>query len=136
MLKVRHGKGNKQRHVYLSEGAIAALDDWLALRGPHPSRLFLSIDRGRRIYGDKLSASAVRDIVVKRASQAHVTDLSPHDFRRTVAGDLLDNDVDIVTVQKLLGHASVQTTASYDRRGERAKKKAVGTLHVPYRRRT
>jgi integrase len=70
-----------------------------------------------------LSASAVRDIVVKRATQAQVADLSPHDFRRTVAGDLLDNDVDIVTVQKLLGHASVQTTASYDRRGERAKKK-------------
>ena len=33
MLKVRHGKGNKQRQVYLSEGAIAALDDWLAVRG-------------------------------------------------------------------------------------------------------
>ena len=44
---------------------------------------------------------------------------------------MLDNDVDIVTVQKLLGHASAQTTASYDRRGERAKKKTVGTLHVP-----
>lgn len=75
-------------------------------------------------------------MIVKRAAQAHVAKLSPHDVRRTVAGDLLDNDVDIVTVQKLLGHASVQTTASYDRRGERAKKKAVGTLHVPYRRRT
>ena len=135
MLKVRHGKGNKQRQVYLSEGAIAALDDWLAVRGERPGRLFLPINRGRRIYGVKLSASAVRDIVVKRAAQAQVADLSPHDFRRTVAGDLLDNDVDIVTVQKLLGHASVQTTASYDRRGERAKKKAVGTLHVPYRRR-
>ena len=135
MLKVRHGKGNKQRQVYLSEGAIAALDDWLAVRGDRPGRLFLPVNRGRRIYGVKLNASAVRDIVVKRAAQAQVADLSPHDFRRTVAGDLLDNDVDIVTVQKLLVHASVQTTASYDRRGERAKKKAVGTLHVPYRRR-
>jgi site-specific recombinase XerD len=52
-----------------------------------------------------------------------------------VAGDLLDNDIDLVTVQKLLGHANVQTTAQYDRRGERAKKKVVGTLQVPYRRR-
>ncbi len=87
------------------------------------------------MYGATRSASAVHDIVVKRAAQAQVADLSPHDVRRTVAGDLLDNDIDIVTVQKLLGHASVQTTASYDRRGERAKKKAVGILHMPYRRR-
>ncbi len=103
--------------------------------GDRSGRLFLPINRGRRIYGDKLSASAVRDIVVKRAAQAQVADLSPHDVRRTVAGDLLDNDGDIVTVQKLLGHASVQTTASYDRRGERGKKKAVGMRQVPYRRR-
>jgi site-specific recombinase XerD len=69
------------------------------------------------------------------ATSTHSTDLSPHDVRRTVAGDLLDNDVDIVTMQKLLGYVSVQTTASYDRRRERAKKKAVSTLYVPYRRR-
>jgi hypothetical protein len=69
--------------------------------------------------------------VVKRAAQAHVTDLSPHDFRRTVAGDLLDTDVDLVTVQKLLGHANVQITAQDDRRGARAKKKAVGCGQCP-----
>jgi hypothetical protein len=38
-------------------------------------------------------------------------------------------------MQKLLRYANVQMTAQDDRRGERAKKKAVGTLHVPYRRR-
>ncbi len=43
-----------------------------------------------------------------------------------MAGDLLDNDVDSVTVQKLLGHVSVETTASYDRRRERARRKRSG----------
>jgi hypothetical protein len=57
---------------------------------------------------------------------------TPHAVQHTVAGDVVNTDVDLVTVQKLLVHASVQTTASYGRRGERAKKKAVGTLHVPY----
>jgi site-specific recombinase XerD len=37
---------------------------------------------------------------------------------RTVASDVLDTDVDLVTVQKLLGHANVQTNAQYDRRNK------------------
>jgi len=47
----------------------------------------------------------------KRAEQAGVKSLAWHDMRRTVAGDLLDDGVDIATVARVLGHASVQTTA-------------------------
>lgn len=71
----------------------------------------------------------------RRADQAEVSDFSLHDFRRTFVGDLLDQGADIVTVQKLAGHASSKTTSRYDRRDEGTKREAASKLHFPYRRR-
>jgi site-specific recombinase XerD len=58
--------------------------------------------------------------------------LRRHDFRRTFAGNLLDSGNDLVTVQKLMGHASPTTTAAHDRCGEEVKRRASRSLHVPY----
>ncbi len=132
-LKVQ-GKRNKQRLVPIAGGAAEALADWLKIRGAETGGIFLPIRKGGRIGWGCLTTQAVYNILLRRAEQANVAHFTPHDCRRTFVGDLLDRGADIVTVQKLAGHANVSTTARYDRRGEAVKRKAVELLHVPYQR--
>ena len=127
-IEVRKGKGGKNRIVYLPETASYAVVDWLKTRGKNPGALLCPILKGGQIKYRHMSSQAILLVVQKRAKQAGVLAFSPHDFRRTFCSDLLDAGVDLVTVQKLAGHASPTTTAQYDRRGEETKKKAVQNL--------
>ena len=134
VLTVR-GKGNKTRTVHVAPGVDDALADWLHVRGDEPGALFLTINKGGRILADGVSDAAIYDALAKRALSAGVKKFSPHDLRRTFAGDLLDAGADIATVQRIMGHSDSNTTAGYDRRGERAKKAAIGKLHMAWERR-
>jgi site-specific recombinase XerD len=126
------GKGGKQRTVPVGNAAPAQ-HDWLAVRGEEAGPLFWGL--GNRNRRGRLTDQAIYNMLRKRAGLAGVSRLSPHDFRRTFAGDLLDAGADIVTVQKMAGHADPATTSRYDRRGKRAQHKAASLLHVPYRQR-
>jgi site-specific recombinase XerC len=126
------GRGNKQRLAYVRHGALTALEDWLALRGEQPGPLFWPVTKGGRLRPRRLSAQALLYVTRRRGQGAGVEHFSPHDLRRSFISDLLDAGADLSTVQKLAGHAQVQTTARYDRRGEHAKQQAADLLHVPY----
>ncbi len=127
-MDVHRGKGGKDRTVYLPESAIPMVSDWIEIRGREPGPLLCPVRKGGKVQLRHMTPDAVLKIVRRRASQAGVDSFSPHDFRRTFCSDLLDAGVDIVTVQKLAGHASPVTTAKYDRRGEETKRLAVQRL--------
>ena len=95
-----------------------------------------SLRIGQHLTGHGVSDEALAQMLAKRAEQAGLSEpITWHDFRRTFAGNLLDNGNDLVTVQKLMGHSSPTTTSNYDRRGDEVKRRASKSLHVPYRKR-
>ena len=126
------GKRRKDRTAYLLNGASHHLNDWLDIRGRDPGSLFMPINKIGAIQHRRMTTQAIYNLLNKRASLANVDTFSPHDLRRTWIGDLLDAGADIAIVAKMAGHASVNTTARYDRRPEQAKLKAAQRLHVPY----
>jgi integrase len=137
-LRVRRGKGRKPRLAALPPSAIPALQDWLQVRGSEPGPLFCAVLKTGALVRDsegglrRLSTSATWVIVRERGEKAGIRPPSPHDFRRTWIGDLLDAGVDLVTVQRMAGHASVSTTGRYDRRDHATQRRAAAQLHVPY----
>jgi site-specific recombinase XerD len=130
-LRVR-GKGNKERIVYLPEGAVNVLSNWLSYRGNTTGPLFCATSRKGEPQRP-LAEQTVYDVLRALGRTAGIAVVAPHDLRRTFVSMLLDQGVSLSTVSALAGHASVSTTATYDRRGERAKREAVKVLGFPSR---
>ena len=80
-----------------------------------------------------MRGGSIAYILRRRQEQAGTAPFSPHDLRRTTITDLLEAGEDVLTVQRLAGHADVTTTARYDRRGESAKRLAGRRLTIPAR---
>jgi integrase/recombinase XerD len=113
-LRVRLGKGRKDRNVPLTRAAAAAIEEYLAngrpaLVGESPY-LFVAPRGG---YFHRASVSAVVRHYAKEAGiRKRVT---PHTLRHSVATQLLRGGADIRQIQVLLGHSSLRTTERYTR---------------------
>jgi site-specific recombinase XerD len=104
---VAHGKGSRERSVYLSPQAERALGAYLAERPPAPSDfVFLSY------LGDGLSTTAIHKRLMVYREQANVN-LTAHRLRHSFANDLLTADTPVTSIQKLLGHRWLETTQVY-----------------------
>jgi len=139
LLIIRKGKGLKYREVPLVREAREPLEDYLAHREDLAQRwtrkavgwgeappVWAAWPDGRLFLGQRgpLTERGIRTIVAKLGQAAKLdAPLSPHDLRHTFAKALLDPAaydlrhpaVPITTVQELLGHAAITTTALYTR---------------------
>ena len=123
------GKGGNHDFLYLPTIAQKHLDRWLAIRGNQSGALFPPFDRGSKpVIGSRMSDRRLEEVLKLRGEQLGLDKFSPHDLRRSFATNLLDKNVDIFTVQKLMRHACIETTRIYDMRGERSKREAVELL--------
>jgi site-specific recombinase XerD len=103
------GKGNKQRPVYLDARAKLHLSGYLETRKDENPALFVTL-RGRT---KRMTVSDVEARVRELGRATHVGRVHPHKFRRTLATRAIDRGMPIEQVQKLLGHAKIDTTMHY-----------------------
>ena len=121
-----HGKGAKQRIVPLTRSAVAAIEAYLPHRPPTQSRRLFVNPRGQPLRGDVINAAL--DEILENAGLAD-QGITPHKLRHTFATHLIRNGVDIRTVQELLGHSEIETTARYLHSDTKTKQAAVGKLN-------
>lgn len=108
------GKGNKERMLYLNDACQRALENWLTERDSltlvDQNALFVTLQNRRRI-----STAAVHKLVKKHLAAAGLdsSQYSSHKLRHTAATLMLQNGVDVRTLQEVLGHDHLNTTQIY-----------------------
>ena len=140
-VRVNLGKGGKDRVVPIGESACQALARYLA-----ETRSVWIKDRRRSSPTDAfwlsavpphepLGIEAIPHMVRRYAKSVLGRTVSPHVWRHTCATHLVSNGANIVYVQRLLGHTSLETTQVYTRVSVPDLKKALARAHPRSRRR-
>jgi len=107
------GKGGHIRTVPIPQWVKKLVDAWAEAAQITEGRVFRSINKANRIWGNGMTPKVVWEVVKDAARRAGIDKLAPHDLRRTcarlchLAGGELDQ------IQFLLGHVSIQTTERY-----------------------
>jgi site-specific recombinase XerD len=108
VIRVEQGKGQKDRYVMLSPKLLDSLRNWWRVAKP----------REWLFPGDIAGAHISKDAVEQACQKAHKRcripkPVTPHSLRHAFAVHLLESGTDVRTIQLLLGHPSLATTARY-----------------------
>jgi integrase/recombinase XerD len=114
VVKIRFGKGSKQRIVPLGKSLKTAINNYLTrtrnslINTKKPNNALILNPKGGR-----LTRQSIWEVVNRVSIQNKVEDLTPHSLRHAFATHLLEGGADVRVVQELLGHSSVNTTQIY-----------------------
>ncbi len=122
------GKGSKERYIQIANTAV--LHQMKKYRAHWSKEIqteqFFYLNR----YGKRYSEQSARKMIKKYARQAGIClNITPHMFRHTFATLLLEEDVDIRYIQKMLGHSSILTTQIYTEVASRKQMEILKTKH-------
>jgi len=135
-LQILDGKGGEDREIRAANSTKHALGEWIELRGSEPGPLFTAVNKAGRVFSDVgLSKSSLGKMLSKRAKQAGLEPFTLHDLRRTYATNAWALGIPGVQIQSIMGHASIETTAGYDRGALEQALKNGERLHFPNPRR-
>lgn len=125
VIRVRHGKGNKEREAKLSPVLYHWLRTYWANTRPPLPHLFAN-PRGllpTRCMVGRALAKAAKEVGIRKP-------VAPHVLRHSFATHLLEERADIRVVSALLGHASIRTTARYTRVTEKLVRQTPSPLEL------
>ena len=120
LIRIRQGKGKKDRNVMLSPRLLQELRDYWRSANPKPET-YLFPSKGTHPNGDvPITSKSVWDAVQQAAVRAGLDkSVHPHTLRHCFATHLLESGADLRTIQLLLGHADLKTTSRYLHLSER-----------------
>ena len=127
-----HGKGRKDRFVFMGAPAREALGAYLPLRSARLQRVGLRDEKALVVNanGKRITQRGVAGIIQKRVVEKGIAKrVSPHTFRHSFATHILDHGADIRIVQELLGHSSLSTTQVYTHLGLGQLKRIYNAAH-------
>ena len=112
------GKGEKDRTVLFTNATLDALDAWRPIRNARLKNCIREEDLRSLFFSSRsrrLNPRSVQKLLDRIADASDIprTRLSPHVLRHSFATGLLERGADLVTIQRLLGHANISTTRVY-----------------------
>lgn len=110
-IRVKQGKHRKDRLLPINEALAVTINKYLALRGKNYSRYLLS----NKNNNHKLNDTQMHCFFRLLSKQSGIKNITPHLLRGTLATLLFSRGAPIRSIQEIMGHSQVSTTANYIR---------------------